>query len=54
MGEKVKSTDNRKVFKSVYRLKPGIIDILEIPDLNFLVLEGKRRREDLPKEDHLG
>ncbi len=48
----VKLTDNRKVFKSVYQLKPGAIQILEVPDLNFLVLHGQARREVLVGEDH--
>ncbi|MFK7694999.1 GyrI-like domain-containing protein [Paenibacillus sp. HJGM_3] len=47
----VKLTDNRKVLKSVYQLKPNIIVIHEIPDLNFLVIENEGRREDLVKEE---
>jgi hypothetical protein len=41
MGQAVKLTDNRKVFKSVYQLKADTIEILEIPDLQFLMLEGE-------------
>lgn len=48
----VKLTDNRKVLKTVYQVKPDTIEILEIPDLNFLVLDGELRREELSLEDH--
>lgn len=48
----VKLTDNRKVFKEVYQVKPGAIEIFAIPDLNFLVLHGQARREALTVEDH--
>jgi hypothetical protein len=47
----VKLTDNRKVLKTVYQLKPNIVVIQEIPDLNFLVIENEGRREDLVKEE---
>lgn len=47
----VKLTDNRKEYKSVYQLKPNIVMINEIPDLNFLVIENEGRRDDLTKEE---
>jgi len=47
----VKLTDNRKVHKTVYQVKPNIIMIQEMPDLNFLVIENEGRREDLVKEE---
>ncbi|RAV13648.1 hypothetical protein [Paenibacillus contaminans] len=47
----VKLTDNRKEYKSVYQLKPNIVMINEIPDLNFLVIENEGRRHDLTKDD---
>lgn len=50
-NDSVKLTDNRKEYKSVYQLKPNIVMINEIPDLNFLVIENEGRRDDLTKEE---
>jgi hypothetical protein len=52
MANSIKLTDNRKVHKTVYQLKPNIVIIQEIPDLNFLVIEKEGRREDLVKEEN--
>jgi len=47
----VKLTDNRKEYKSVYQLKPNIVMINEIPDLNFLEIENEGRRDDLVRDE---
>ncbi|WP_199618185.1 hypothetical protein [Paenibacillus alkalitolerans] len=37
----MKVNDNRKLYRSVYDMKPGIIEEIEIPALQFIVQEGK-------------
>lgn len=37
----MKVNDNRKLYRSVYHLKPGAIEEVEVPSLHFIVQEGK-------------
>ena len=50
----MKVNDNRKLNKSIYHLKPGVIEEVEVPSLQFIVQEGKGKLNSLgqPEEEY--
>lgn len=50
----MKVNDNRKLYRSVYHMKSGVIEEVEVPPLQFIVQEGKGKLNSLgqPEEEY--
>ena len=50
----MKVNDNHKLYRSVYHMKPGVIEEVEVPPLHFIVQEGKGKLNSLgqPEQEY--